>query len=112
MLGHAIAPRKLHRHARPCIPVRFGGLRFGNQHALDAIGAIEQRERLAHGIRTLQPEGIEHGQLPFELGFEQLARDRKPMLGMRKQRLRSAKACIVQAADRSRQDRCRRGPVG
>ncbi len=80
-------------------------MRFGDQRNVDAIGAIEQCERLAYGTAAFEAERIEHGQLAFELRFENFARDREAVLGHREQRLRSAKPCIVQAADRSRQDR-------
>lgn len=104
VIGNIIAARELHWHCSPCIPVRFSRLRFGDQHSFDAICLIERCKRLAHVSRAVETDRIQHRQLPFELGFQELARNRKAMFGVRNQRLRAAQPRIVEAADRSRQD--------
>jgi excisionase family DNA binding protein len=76
LIRHAIAPWKRQRHRGPRVPVRFGGLCFGNQHAIDAIGSIESYQGSTHRVRTIQAKRIENRQLSLDLRFEQFARDR------------------------------------
>jgi len=61
---------------------------------------------LAHSTRAAKPKRIEDGQLTFDLGFEELPRDREAMLSVWQQRLSSSELGIVHAVDRSGQDRC------
>lgn len=71
MIGHVIAARERHRHVCPGIPVRFRRLRLGHEYAIDAIGMIEEDERIAYSTSAWQTERIEHRQLSFDLCFEQ-----------------------------------------
>ncbi len=51
MIRNPIASSEFHRQC-PRVPIRSGGFTFGNQRNIKAIGAIEECERLAHGINA------------------------------------------------------------